>query len=109
MPVRLSAQEHFFQGRGLVEKSASARATRPATVRCSWRTALGEHARDVGAPLLLEPVNRCEDHTLAQAVGLVRAVGLPSVRVVGDVFRMSIEEVGLDASMRAAAPYLAHF
>jgi sugar phosphate isomerase/epimerase len=75
-------------------------------------TALGEHARDVGAVLLLEPLNRYEDHmvnTLAQAVDLVRAVDLPSVRVMGDFFHMSIEEADLDASIRAAAPYLAHF
>ena len=75
-------------------------------------TALGEHARDVGATLLLEPLNRYEDHmvnSLAQAVDLVRTVGLPSVRVVGDFFHMSIEEADVDASIRAAAPYLAHF
>ncbi len=75
-------------------------------------TALGEHAREVGATLLLEPLNRYEDHmvnTLAQGVELVRTVGLDSVRVVGDFFHMSIEEVDLDASIREAAPYLAHF
>jgi sugar phosphate isomerase/epimerase len=75
-------------------------------------TALGEHAREVGATLLLEPLNRYEDHmvnSLAQAVDLIRTVDLPSVRVVGDFFHMSIEEVDLDASMRQAAPYLAHF
>lgn len=75
-------------------------------------SALGEHARSVGATLLLEPLNRYEDHmvnTLAQAVDLVRTVALPSVRIVGDFFHMSIEEADLDVSMRAAAPYLAHF
>jgi sugar phosphate isomerase/epimerase len=75
-------------------------------------TALGEHAREAGATLLLEPLNRYEDHmvnTLAQAVDLVRTVDLPSVRVVADFFHMSIEEADVDASIRAAAPYLAHF
>ena len=75
-------------------------------------TALGEHARAVGATLLLEPLNRYEDHmvnTLAQAVDLIRAVDLPSVRVVADFFHMSIEEADVDASIRAAAPYIAHF
>jgi sugar phosphate isomerase/epimerase len=75
-------------------------------------TALGEHAREVGATLLLEPLNRYEDHMvnrLAQAVDLVRTVDLPSVRIIGDFFHMSIEEVDLDASMREAAPYIAHF
>jgi sugar phosphate isomerase/epimerase len=72
---------------------------------------LGEHARRVGAVLLLEPLNRYEDHmvnTLDQAVELCRLVGLDSVRVMGDFFHMSIEEVDLAESIRRAAPYLAH-
>lgn len=75
-------------------------------------TSLGEHAKEVGATLLLEPLNRYEDHmvnTLAQAVDLVRTVDLPSVRVVADFYHMNIEEVDIDASIREAAPYLAHF
>ena len=72
---------------------------------------LGEHARRVGAVLLLEPLNRYEDHmvnTLAQAAELCRAVGSDSVRVMGDFFHMSIEEVDLADSIRRAGPYLAH-
>ena len=75
-------------------------------------TALGEHAHDVGATLLLEPLNRYEDHmvnSLAQGTDLIRTVDLPSIRLVGDFFHMSIEEADIDASIRAAAPYLAHF
>ena len=48
-------------------------------------TALGEHAREVGATLLLEPLNRYEDHmvnSLAQGVDLVRD-GRPALRTRG--------------------------
>ena len=72
---------------------------------------LGEHARRVGAVLLLEPLNRYEDHmvnTLDQAVELCRAVGLDSVKVMGDFFHMGIEEVDLADSIRRAGPFLAH-
>jgi sugar phosphate isomerase/epimerase len=72
---------------------------------------LGEHARRAGAVLLLEPLNRYEDHmvnTLDQAVELCQAVGLDSVRVMGDFFHMSIEEVDLADSIRRAGPSLAH-
>jgi sugar phosphate isomerase/epimerase len=72
---------------------------------------LGEHARRVGAVLLLEPLNRYEDHmvnTLDQAVELCRAVGLDSVKVMGDFFHMGIEEVDLADAIRRAGPYLAH-
>jgi sugar phosphate isomerase/epimerase len=73
--------------------------------------ALGEHAASVGAVLLLEPLNRYEDHmvnTLAEAVGLVREVGLESVQVMADTFHMSIEEADPAASLRQAAPWLGH-
>ena len=57
--------------------------------------ALGEHASSAGAVLLLEPLNRYEDHmvnTLAQAVSLVEELGQDSVRVMADTFHMNIEE-----------------
>ncbi|HEY0697041.1 MAG TPA: sugar phosphate isomerase/epimerase family protein [Micromonospora sp.] len=72
---------------------------------------LGEHARQEGVTLYLEPLNRYEDHMvnrLDQAVDLCREVGLPSVRVVGDFYHMNIEEDDPHQSLRAAAPWLAH-
>jgi sugar phosphate isomerase/epimerase len=72
---------------------------------------LGEHAAEVGAVLLLEPLNRYEDHmvnTLADAASLVRDVGLDGVRVIGDTFHMSIEEADIPTSIEQAAPVLAH-
>jgi sugar phosphate isomerase/epimerase len=73
--------------------------------------ALGEHAASVGSVVLLEPLNRYEDHmvnTLATAADIVREVGLHSVRVMADTFHMSIEEADPAASLREVAPWLGH-
>jgi sugar phosphate isomerase/epimerase len=72
---------------------------------------LGRHAASEGTWLLLEPLNRYEDHmvnTLDQAVELCRAAGTGAVKVVADLFHMNIEEDDLAASIRRAAPYLGH-
>ena len=72
---------------------------------------LGEHAEREGALVLLEPLNRYEDHMLNRvegAVELCKAVGRTSVKVMGDLFHMNIEEDDLGASIRAADNYLAH-
>jgi sugar phosphate isomerase/epimerase len=74
-------------------------------------TELGEHAAREGVFVLLEPLNRYEDHMvnrLDQAVELCRAVGLDSVRVMGDLFHMNIEEPDITASIRASSHYLVH-
>lgn len=72
---------------------------------------LGEHARAEGVLILLEPLNRYEDHMvnrLSDAVELVLAVGLDSVRVAADTFHMNIEEDHPSSALLDAAPYLAH-
>ena len=72
---------------------------------------LGNHAQREGVLVLLEPLNRYEDHmlhTLAQAAELCRAVGSPSVKVMGDLFHMSIEEDDSAAAIRATGDLLAH-
>lgn len=74
-------------------------------------TELGEHAAHEGVFVLLEPLNRYEDHMvnrLDQAVELCRAVGLDSVRVMGDLFHMNIEEPDLTGGIRASSHYLVH-
>lgn len=74
-------------------------------------TELGRHAAEEGVYVLLEPLNRFEDHMLNrldQAIELCRAVGLDSVRVMGDLFHMNIEEPDIPASIRAASHYLLH-
>jgi sugar phosphate isomerase/epimerase len=72
---------------------------------------LGEHADGEGTLVLLEPLNRYEDHMLNrldQGVELCKAVGRDSVRVMGDLFHMNIEEDDPGGSIRRAAGYLAH-
>jgi sugar phosphate isomerase/epimerase len=72
---------------------------------------LGEHARAEGVRILLEPLNRYEDHMvnrLRDAVELVEALGLDSVRVAADTYHMNIEEDHPASAVLAAAPYLAH-
>ncbi|UNT00003.1 sugar phosphate isomerase/epimerase [Streptomyces tubbatahanensis] len=77
----------------------------------SGLTELGEHARAEGVTLFLEPLNRYEDHMvnrLEQAVELIRAVGLDSVRIGIDSYHMNIEEADPAAAIVAAAPYIGH-
>ena len=72
---------------------------------------LGEHAGNEGTLVLLEPLNRYEDHMLnrlEQAVELSKAAGRDSVKVMGDLFHMNIEEDDPGGSIRRARGYLAH-
>jgi sugar phosphate isomerase/epimerase len=74
-------------------------------------TTLGEHAASLGVEVWLEPLNRYEDHmvnTLAQGADLCRATGLPSVRLMADLFHMNVEEDDMAASLRDAGPLVAH-
>lgn len=74
-------------------------------------TELGEHAAGEGVKILLEPLNRYEDHMinqLGQAVDLVRTIGLDSVRIVADSYHMNIEEDDPPAALFAAADVLDH-
>jgi len=73
--------------------------------------ALGEHAQREGVRILLEPLNRYEDHMvnrLDQAVELAEATGLDAVGVVADSYHMNIEEADPHAALAAAAPRLHH-
>ncbi len=70
---------------------------------------LGAHAEQAGAVLLLEPLNRYEDHmvnTVAQAAELVREAGSPGVRILADTYHMNIEEDDPCAALRAAGDLL---
>jgi sugar phosphate isomerase/epimerase len=72
---------------------------------------LGRHAEAEGVRILLEPLNRYEDHMvnrLEQAVELAAATGLASVGVVADAYHMNIEEPDPAAALVAAADRLAH-
>jgi sugar phosphate isomerase/epimerase len=72
---------------------------------------LGDHAREVGGVLLLEPLNRYEDYmvnTLAEGASLIREVGLPTVKLMADTFHMNIEEADPAESLRRHADLLGH-
>ena len=72
---------------------------------------LGRHAEAEGVRILLEPLNRYEDHMvnrLEQAVELAGATGLDGVGVVADSYHMNIEETDPAAALLAAAGRLAH-
>jgi len=72
---------------------------------------LGEHAEREGVLVLLEPLNRYEDHVLnrlGQALELCKTVDHDSVKVMGDLFHMNIEEDSVADSIRRTDGYLAH-
>ena len=72
---------------------------------------LGRHAEQEGVKILLEPLNRYEDHMvnrLDQAVELAEATGLSSVGVVADSYHMNIEETDPPAALVAAGHRLVH-
>ena len=72
---------------------------------------LGEHADREGTLVLLEPLNRYEDHMLNRlegAIELSKAAGRDSIKVMGDLFHMNIEEDDPGESIRRAEGYLAH-
>jgi len=71
----------------------------------------GFYAGELNLTLVVEPGNRYETdfiHTVAEALDLLVAVNLPSVRLMLDTFHMNIEEVSLADAIRRAAPHLAH-
>jgi sugar phosphate isomerase/epimerase len=72
---------------------------------------IGEHAQSVGAVLLLEPLNRYETnfmHKLADGAAICREIGLPSVKIMADLYHMNIEESDPNQAMIDTADVLAH-
>lgn len=72
---------------------------------------LGAHAEKVGTYLLLEPLNRYETHfinRLEQAVWFCEKVGREGVKIMGDLFHMSIEESNIAEAIKGAGKYLKH-
>lgn len=74
-------------------------------------TELGEHAAREGVTLLLEPLNRYEDHMvnrLEQAASLIDEVGLAAVRIGADTYHMNIEEDEPSAALVTFGRYVGH-
>ncbi len=70
---------------------------------------LAPHARDVGAVLMLEPLNRYETHflnTLDQGAEFCRRVNRPEIRIMADFFHMNLEEADVAASIRQSGPFI---
>lgn len=72
---------------------------------------IAETGRAHGVTAVIECVNRAESYLcnrLATGRKLVEAVGSPNLRMMADSFHMNIEEVDMLASLRDAAPLIAH-
>jgi len=72
---------------------------------------VGGYADDVGAYVLLEPLNRYETHfinRLQQAVEVCEAVREEHVKIMADFFHMNIEEEDIPSSLEKAAGYTLH-
>ena len=72
---------------------------------------IGDHAADVGAKVLLEPLNRFEDfviNTLADAASVIDEVNSPGIAITADTFHMSIEEAHVGESIKEAGRRIGH-
>jgi len=72
---------------------------------------LGKYADNVGAYVILEPLNRYETHfmrRLEQAAEVTEAVGKEHVKIMADFFHMSIEETNIPSSLEKAADFIVH-
>lgn len=72
---------------------------------------LGEAAQSSGTRLLLEPLNRYEQHLLrrqADGVEIIERAGHPAVALISDFFHMHIEETDTPAALRAAGRHVRH-
>ena len=72
---------------------------------------LGGHAAAAGVPLLYEPLNRYETNLfnrIGDAAAWVRSIRAPNVRILADLFHMSIEEADSSAALREAAALIGH-
>ena len=70
-----------------------------------------ESAEKYSVSLLLEPLNRYEDHmvnTLEQAATYVKKIGSPFINIMGDLFHMNIEEVDSALAIINNKKYLKH-
>jgi D-psicose/D-tagatose/L-ribulose 3-epimerase len=70
------------------------------------------HAREVGIPLAMEPLNRFESYflnTAADAAALVAEVDVEGFGYLFDTFHFNIEERDLVGALRATLPAVKHF
>ena len=72
---------------------------------------LGDAAQAADAFVLLEPLNRYEQHLLrrqADGVEIIERCGHPAVALISDFFHMHIEETSTPDAIRAAGKHIKH-
>ena len=72
---------------------------------------IGPHAQAHKTLLLLEPLNRYEQHYLrrqSDGVRVIKAAGAPGIKLLSDLFHMHIEETDTPAALRAAGKHVGH-
>ena len=72
---------------------------------------LGDHAAQQGVPLFYEPLNRYETNLINQqseGVAMVRSLTTQNVKLLCDLFHMSIEEADLAATLRSVGKLVGH-
>jgi sugar phosphate isomerase/epimerase len=72
---------------------------------------LADHAHREGVVIMIEPLNRYEDHMinrLSDAARLIDEIGSPAFRIVADTYHMNIEESDPIAALTACGDKLAH-
>jgi sugar phosphate isomerase/epimerase len=71
----------------------------------------GDHARQYGVPVILEPLNRYETNLvndLTVGVALILALSSRNVALLADLFHLNIEEVDIPTSIRVAGEHIGH-
>jgi len=72
---------------------------------------IAPHAVQVGAAILLEPLNRYESNALPRqqdGADIVKAINSPGVRLMSDVFHMHIEETNSPQTLRDVGDTIGH-
>lgn len=72
---------------------------------------LGQRAETLGTVLMYEPLNRYETNmcnTMKQGVELLKPLATRSVRLLGDLFHMNIEETTIEGGLIDAGAFLGH-
>ncbi len=109
--------EQIGAGVVIVAPTANMRIVRELPEDEEWKCAVeglrecGEYALLKGVTLVVEPWNRFETYLinrLEQAIALAKAIDLPNVKIMGDLFHMNIEEASIPQAIRNGRGWLVH-
>jgi sugar phosphate isomerase/epimerase len=98
---------------GSMQGRAAEGVTKPVALRYLGNALfkLDEHAADIGAEVLYEPINRYETNlinTLGDGVAMLSGLAATHVRLLADLFHMNMEEASLTAALRDAGHRIGH-